>query len=177
MIVHAACTVHACMMFVHSLCVMPLHVHTCTYVHSITSTLCTPNPCTTSPCVSVICSAPDSVPEMLLAAHKVIMSTLDYLVVAQCASLLHQVFIPQDDILQMPWVQGVLASRSECSSLVFWTATMCMCTMYACIVHTVVSLTVHDSMCINTLYVRMYICICTYICTCIYVAFAVRVCA
>jgi hypothetical protein len=58
-------------------------------------------------------SSPDSVPEMLLAAHKVIMSTLDYLVVAQCASLLHQVFIPQDDILQMPWVQGVLASRTS----------------------------------------------------------------
>ena len=62
------------------------------------------------------CPPSDSVPEMLLAAHTVIMATLDYLVVAQCASLLHQVFIPQDDILQMPWVQGVLASRSEWTS-------------------------------------------------------------
>ena len=57
----------------------------------------------------------DAVPEMLLAAHMVIMATLDYLVVAQCASLLHQVFIPEEDVLHMPWVQGVLATKSECT--------------------------------------------------------------
>ena len=50
---------------------------------------------------------------MLLAAHDVVMSSLDYLVVAQCASLLHQVFIPREDVLQMPWVQGALASKGS----------------------------------------------------------------
>lgn len=62
----------------------------------------------------------DAVPEMLLAAHMVIMATLDYLVVAQCASLLHQVFIPEEDVLHMPWVQGVLATKSECTRTGRW---------------------------------------------------------
>ena len=47
---------------------------------------------------------------MLLKGHSVLMATLDYLMVAQCASLLHKVVIGGSELLQLPWVRGVLLS-------------------------------------------------------------------
>ena len=48
----------------------------------------------------------DAAPDLLLSGHNLIVATLDYLVVAQCASLLHKVTITGWDLLQLPWVQG-----------------------------------------------------------------------
>lgn len=50
---------------------------------------------------------------MLLAAHCLIQSALDFLMVAQCASLLHKVTITGGDLLQLPWVKGWLSSGGE----------------------------------------------------------------
>lgn len=47
---------------------------------------------------------------MLLKGHTVLMATLDYLMVAQCASLLHKVVVEGRELLQLPWVRGVLLS-------------------------------------------------------------------
>lgn len=47
---------------------------------------------------------------MLLKGHSVLMATLDYLMVAQCASLLHKIVIGGWELLQLPWVRGVLLS-------------------------------------------------------------------
>ena len=52
----------------------------------------------------------DATPAMLLKGHAVLMATLDYLMVAQCASLLHKIVIVGQDLLQLPWVRGVLLS-------------------------------------------------------------------
>ena len=52
----------------------------------------------------------DATPSMLLKGHSVLMATLDYLMVAQCASLLHKMIIVGQDLLQLPWVRGVLLS-------------------------------------------------------------------
>ena len=50
---------------------------------------------------------------MLLEGHSVLMSTLDYLMVAQCASLLHRIVIAGWELLQLPWVRGVLLSSKR----------------------------------------------------------------
>ena len=47
---------------------------------------------------------------MLLKGHSVLMATLDYLMVAQCASLLHKVVVGGWQLLELPWVRGVLLS-------------------------------------------------------------------
>jgi len=47
---------------------------------------------------------------MLLEGHSVLMATLDYLMVAQCASLLHKIVVEGWELLQLPWVRGVLLS-------------------------------------------------------------------
>lgn len=44
--------------------------------------------------------------EMLLAGHQLVAALLDFLIVAQCASLLHKIVISGREVLQMPWVRG-----------------------------------------------------------------------
>lgn len=43
---------------------------------------------------------------MLLAGHQLVAALLDFLIVAQCASLLHKIVISGREVLQMPWVRG-----------------------------------------------------------------------
>ena len=49
----------------------------------------------------------DSGPELLLSGHALIMATLDFLMVAQCASLVHKVVIAGWELLQFPWVRAL----------------------------------------------------------------------
>jgi 2C-methyl-D-erythritol 2,4-cyclodiphosphate synthase len=55
---------------------------------------------------------PVSVPEMLLAGHSLIVASLDFLLVAQCASLLHKVVIGGHELIELPWVKGWI-TRSD----------------------------------------------------------------
>lgn len=55
----------------------------------------------------------DTAPTMLLKGHSVLMATLDYLMVAQCASLLHKVVVEGWELLELPWVRGVLLSSKQ----------------------------------------------------------------
>lgn len=56
--------------------------------------------------LSIIHSFIVSVPELLLAGHNLIVATLDFLLVAQCASLLHKIIMTGRELLQLPWVRG-----------------------------------------------------------------------
>ena len=49
----------------------------------------------------------DAGPELLLSGHALIMATLDFLMVAQCASLVHKVVIAGWELLQFPWVRAL----------------------------------------------------------------------
>lgn len=55
---------------------------------------------------------PAAVPDLLIAGHTLIIAMLDYLLVAQCASLLHEIGISGWELLQLPWVQGWASSRA-----------------------------------------------------------------
>ena len=44
---------------------------------------------------------------MMLCGHALTMATLDFLVVAQCASLLVKVVVSGWDIMQFPWVRAI----------------------------------------------------------------------
>lgn len=55
---------------------------------------------------------------MLLKGHSVLIATLDYLMVAQCASLLHKVVVGGWQLLQLPWVRGVLLSSKYIATIV-----------------------------------------------------------
>ena len=69
-------------------------------------------------CLSLSLSfSPDAVPEILLSGHNLIVCTLDFLMVAQLASLLHKVVIAGWELLQLPWVRGwVTSSTGELSA-------------------------------------------------------------
>ena len=54
-----------------------------------------------------------SVPEMLLAGHSLIIASLDFLMVAQCASLLHKVVIEGWMVLDLPWVKGWVTTTGK----------------------------------------------------------------
>ena len=61
-------------------------------------------------CMSPRClflSSPDATPDMLQYGHSLIMSTLDFLMVAQCASLVHKVAIAGWELMQFPWVRAI----------------------------------------------------------------------
>ena len=60
----------------------------------------------------VFCLA-DATPEMLLFGHSMIMATLDFLMVAQCASLVHKVVIGGWELLQFPWVRSFTNNSQE----------------------------------------------------------------
>ena len=49
---------------------------------------------------------------MLLCSHHLTLATLDYLMVAQCASLTHRIVIVGWDLMQLPWVK-VYAGSGE----------------------------------------------------------------
>lgn len=59
-----------------------------------------------------------SVPELLLAGHNLIVATLDFLLVTQCASLLHKIAMTGWDLLQLPWVRGWVSSTGTVSVLI-----------------------------------------------------------
>lgn len=50
---------------------------------------------------------------MLLSGHNLIIATLDYLLVAQCASLLHKLTVKGSELLELPWVQGWVSTTSN----------------------------------------------------------------
>jgi len=50
---------------------------------------------------------------MLLFGHSMIMATLDFLMVAQCASLVHKVVVAGWELLQFPWVRSYTAHNQE----------------------------------------------------------------
>ncbi|XP_064382815.1 uncharacterized protein LOC135331544 [Halichondria panicea] len=56
---------------------------------------------------------PDAAPEMLLFGHSLIMATLDFLMVAQCASLVHKVVVGGWELLQLPWVRSYTAHNHD----------------------------------------------------------------
>ena len=47
----------------------------------------------------------DFAPDMLLCCHHLTQATLDYLMVAQCASLTHRIVVSGWDLMQLPWVK------------------------------------------------------------------------
>ena len=49
---------------------------------------------------------------MLLCSHHLTLATLDYLMVAQCASLTHRILVSGWDLMQLPWVK-VYAGSGE----------------------------------------------------------------
>ena len=49
---------------------------------------------------------------MLLCSHHLTLATLDYLMVAQCASLTHRIVIVGWELMQLPWVK-VYAGSGE----------------------------------------------------------------
>lgn len=51
-------------------------------------------------------SLPEATPDLLLCGHRIIMASLDFLVVAQCASLLHKVAVTGWDLMKLPWVRA-----------------------------------------------------------------------
>ena len=53
----------------------------------------------------------DATPEMLQCGYSLIMSTLDFLMVAQCASLVHKVAIAGWELMQFPWVRAVSGGK------------------------------------------------------------------
>ena len=55
----------------------------------------------------------DTAPEMLLFGHSLIMATLDFLMVAQCASLVHNVVVGGWELLQFPWVRSYTAHNHD----------------------------------------------------------------
>lgn len=59
--------------------------------------------------LSNFCS--DASPEMLQFGYSLIMSTLDFLMVAQCASLVHKVAIAGWELMQFPWVRAIAGER------------------------------------------------------------------
>lgn len=61
----------------------------------------------------------DAGPELLLSGHSLIMATLDFLMVAQCASLVHKVVIAGWELLQFPWVRALAGEHCIQSSVVF----------------------------------------------------------
>ena len=63
----------------------------------------------------------DAGPELLLSGHVLIMATLDFLMVAQCASLIHKVAIAGWELLQFPWVRALAGEHAYCvqCSIVF----------------------------------------------------------
>lgn len=48
---------------------------------------------------------------MLQCGYSLIMSTLDFLMVAQCASLVHKVAIAGWELMQFPWVRAIAAGE------------------------------------------------------------------
>lgn len=48
---------------------------------------------------------------MLCCGHSLIMATLDFLMVAQCASLVHKVAIAGWELMQFPWVRAISGER------------------------------------------------------------------
>ena len=55
----------------------------------------------------------DATPEMLLFGHSMIMATLDFLMVAQCASLMHKVVVGGWELLQFPWVRSYTVHNQD----------------------------------------------------------------
>lgn len=50
----------------------------------------------------------DVTPEMLLQGYQVLIATLDFLMVAQIASLLHKVIIQGWELAQFPWIKSIM---------------------------------------------------------------------
>ncbi len=50
---------------------------------------------------------------MLLFGHSLIMATLDFLMVAQCASLVHKVVMGGWELLQLPWIRSYTAHNQD----------------------------------------------------------------
>ena len=59
-----------------------------------------------SNCYNYLCTV-DAAPEMLQYGYALIMATLDFLMVAQCASLVHKVVVAGWEVMQFPWVRAV----------------------------------------------------------------------
>ena len=59
----------------------------------------------------------DFAPDMLLCCHHLTLATMDFLMVAQCASLTHRILIVGWDLMQLPWVRVYAGSGEVINTL------------------------------------------------------------